>query len=288
VIEGLLVSTSWLGDHLGEAGLRVFDATVHLDVTPRGLRARSGREDYESGHIPGAGFLDLISDLSDPSSDLDFTRPSPNRLEEVLSRSGVSNGDRVVIYSGSSVMWATRVWWLLRAAGLESVSVLDGGLTKWRAEGRPVSREPCSYPPGVFRATPQEQLWATKDEVLRAIGQHGVCTINALPRSIYIGETGLGYRRPGHIEASLNVPFHTLVDPETGVYRSEAELVRQFESAGALEKDRIITYCGGAIAATLNAFALTLVGHPNVAVYDGSIDEWARDPSLPMTTGDEP
>jgi thiosulfate/3-mercaptopyruvate sulfurtransferase len=281
-----LVSAEWLQDRLGDPTLRVFDVTYHVDAMPSGLSRRSGRPDYQSAHIPGAGFLDVTSDLSDTESALAFTRPSAGQIEKVLSKSGVSDTHNVVIYSGAEMMWATRAWWLFRSAGMESVAVLDGGFGKWRAEGRPVCSNPCGYPEAEFRARPAEELWATKQEVLRAIEDGGVCTINALPKKIYDGEYGLGYARDGHIKGSLNVPSRALLVPDEGVLRPEDELRGHFAETGAINKERVITYCGGGIAATLNAFALVLLGHKNVAVYDGGLDEWSRDEGLPMENGE--
>jgi thiosulfate/3-mercaptopyruvate sulfurtransferase len=129
-------------------------------------------------------------------------------------------------------------------------------------------------------------MWATKQDVLQAINDGGVCTINALTRDMHTGESGLGYARAGHIEGSLNIPFPTLLMPESGVFRSEADLREHFDATGALARARAITYCGGGIAATLNAFALVLLGHSAVAVYDGGLDEWSRDQELPMETGE--
>ena len=277
-----LVSTGWLAGHPTDADLRVFDTTVHLDPTPTGFETRSGRAGYHTKHIPGAGFLDIVSDLSDPRSKLAFTRSSPDRIAEVLSRSGVSHEHHVVVYSAGDVMWATRAWWLLRWVGLAAVSVLDGGLTKWEAEGRPVSSELCSYPEAAFDARPVEGLWATKEEVLEAVEDGGVCTLNALPRPMHTGAAGLGYRRRGHIAGSENVPFPDLLEPADGTFRALSVLREHFGGTGALEKDRVISYCGGGIAATHNAFALVLLGHPSVAVYDGGLDEWSRDLELPM------
>ena len=284
--ENLLVSTRWLSDRLADPEVRVVDATVHLEPGSEGLRAQSGRADYDAGHIPGAGFLDLIEELADPSSDLAFTRPRRDRVERALSRAGISRGRHVVTYGASSDMWATRLWWILRASGLIRLSVLDGGLQKWKAEGRPLCSEPCDRPPEEFRAELDGDHWATRQEVLESIREGGACTINALPREIHRGDAGLGYARPGHIAGSENVPFSDLVDPRTGTFREPDELRRHFAEVGALERERVITYCGGGIAATLGAFALTLVGHLNVGVYDGSLAEWARDASLPMQTGD--
>ena len=279
-----MVSTEWLAEHLTDADLRIFDSTIHLPTSP-GERPTSGRDDYARAHIPGAGFLDLISELSDTSSALPFTRPTADQLERALSQAGIGNESRVVLYSSSNVMWATRLWWLLRSAGHERVAVLDGGFAKWCSEGRPSSAEPCSYPPSPFEADMRESHWASKQEVQAAIGDGSICTINALPSALHTGEAEMGYARPGHIEGSENVPFHLLLHSETGQFKSAAELREHFARTGAFERDRAINYCGGGIAATLNALALTLAGHPNVAVYDGSLNEWSADSKLPMKTG---
>ena len=277
-----LVTTGWLAEHLVDPDLRVFDTTVHLDPTPTGFEIRSGRSGYDAKHLPTAEFLDVVTDLSDPRSKLRFARPTSKRIAEVLSRSGVSQGHRVVLYSTGDVMWATRAWWLLRSVGIEAVSVLDGGLAKWEAEGRPLSDEPCKYPEAVFDARPVEGLWATKEDVLAGIGDGDVCTLNALPRSLHTGSASLGYRRRGHISGSENLPYSEILEPKDGTFRTTVELRDHFGATGALEKERVICYCGGGIAATQNALALVVLGHPCVAVYDGSLDEWSRDSELPM------
>jgi len=281
-----LVSTAWLEDHLGDPQLRIFDTTTHLDNTPSGLRSRSGRSDYELAHVPGAGFLDIRSDLSDTSSVLAYTRPPVAQMERVLSRSGVSHESHVVLYSNSRIMWATRAWWLLRWAGLESIAVLDGGLAKWAAEGRPLCDRPCAYSEARFEAIPRDELWATKEDVLKTIEDGASCTINALTHEVHTGESGLGYARNGHIKGSLNVPFTNLLGAQSEMFAAEDELRRHFDAAGALLKAHVITYCGGGIAATLNAFALLLLGHLSVAVYDGGLDEWSREEGCPMEMGE--
>ena len=277
-----LVTTGWLADHLSDPSLRVFDTTVHLDPSPSGFETRSGRAGYEAEHIRGAGFLDVLAELSDPGAKIMFTRPSPECVADVLSRSGVSHDHTVVLYSAGDVMWATRAWWLLRWVGLASVFVLDGGFAKWATEGRPVSRESCTYPETPFDARPNERLWAGKEDVLHTIGDGGVCILNALPRQVHSGSASLGYRRPGHIAGSVNLPFSDILDPADGTYRPPSELREHFGATGALEKEHVICYCGGGIAATQNALALVILGHPSVAVYDGGLDEWSRDLKLPM------
>jgi len=279
------VDTEWLAAHLNDPDLRVFDSTIHLP-TAAGGRVGSGRDDYAQAHIPGAGFLDLLSELSDTTSAFPFTRPPTDQLERAFSQAGIGRDNPVVVYSSSNVMWATRVWWLLRSAGHERCAVLDGGFAKWCSEGRPTSADPCSYPASTFAADLRESHWASKQEVLASIGDGSVCTINALPSAIHSGEAQMGYARPGRIAGSDNVPFHLLLDSETGVFKPPTELREHFAKTGVFERERVINYCGGGIAATLNAMALTLAGHPNVAVYDGSLNEWSADADLPMQTGE--
>lgn len=277
-----LVSTAWLAGNLGDRDLRVFDVTVHLrPATPGPYRIESGRADYEAAHIPGAGFLDLAHDLSDPDAPLPFTMPSLDRLARALGAAGVKRGARVVAYATTSPMWATRLWWMLRSSGFEDVAILDGGFAKWTAEGRAVDAGARSYPPADLSLSARPGAWASKQAVLEAISDRAVCTINALSPSVHSGEAAMSYGRKGHIKGSRNVPYAALLDAD-GTYRDDAELRALFEAVGAFERSSVICYCGGGISATMDAFALTRLGHPSVAVYDGSMSEWSRDPSLPM------
>ena len=280
-----LVSTDWLAANLSDPDLRVFDATVHLrPAKPGPYVVESGRADYEAGHIPGAAFLDLARDLSDAASPLGFTRLKGQALADALGAAGIGPGHKVVCYSTSTPMWATRLWWMLRSAGLADVAVLDGGFARWTAEGRPVETESRSYRAVKAVITERPDAWADKHDVLAAIDDGGVCTINALSAGVHSGEAEMNYGRKGHIKGSRNGPYAALLDAE-GRYRSDAELRALFEAVGAFERPRVIFYCGGGISATMDALALTRLGHPSVAVYDGSMSEWTKDPNLPMETG---
>jgi thiosulfate/3-mercaptopyruvate sulfurtransferase len=282
-IPALLVDTEWLERHLGEADLRVFDCTMHLVADPvTTLRAESARADWEKAHVPGAGYLDLIGELSDRASPYRFTLPSAAQFADAMSRHGVGPGVRVVVYSARSPIWATRLWWMLRAFGFDAVSVLDGGWDKWRAERRPVSRAPCSYPPARFVARPRPELLARTSEVEAAMADPAVCTLNALSRAQYTGEGGVHYGRPGHIPGSASVPFLDLVDDKDHTFLPAEALRARLDAAGALNARRVVTYCGAGIAATGVAFALALLGRDDVAVYDGSLGEWLADPARPM------
>ena len=282
-----LVTTDWLAGRLDAPDLRVFDTTIHLTPTETGYSIESGTADYERSHVPGAGFLDVTRELCERSSPLEFTMPSPEQMGAELGKAGVGPDSTVVVYSTSSQMWATRVWWMLRASGLDRVAVLDGGFEKWAAEGRPVSDGACSYPPAQLSCTRTDAMWADREEVLVSIGQGSVCTLNALPAPVHTGEAEFSYGRKGHIAGSRNVPYSHLFEAGTQVFRSEDELRAALDEVGAVQRERVICYCGGGISATIDAFALTLLGHPNVAVYDGSLREWAADESLPMESGSD-
>jgi thiosulfate/3-mercaptopyruvate sulfurtransferase len=278
-----LVGTEWLEANLGDPDLRIFDVTAKLSIDDS---VDNCRADFEAAHVPGAGYLDIARELSDTDSPLIFTRPSPDALASVLGAAGIGDRQRVVVYSATHAMWATRVFWLLRGIGFDRCAVLDGGLGRWRQEGRPLSDNPCVYPAVRLQAHPRPTVWADRDQVLAAIDDRTVCTICALPRVMYTGEAEKHYGRPGRIAGSENVPFTDIVDPVSGSFRTPADWRSAFEVVGAFTRSRVITYCGGAIAGTVDAFALAALGHPNVAVYDGSLDEWSRDPSLPMEIGE--
>jgi thiosulfate/3-mercaptopyruvate sulfurtransferase len=282
----LLVETGWLAEHLGDPGVRTLECTVYLhpaDV-PGGYRVESGRARWAEGHIPGAGFADLQGDLSDRTSLLRFMMPPATQFAEAMGRYGVGGGVRVVLYDRSVNMWAARVWWMLRAFGFDDAAVLDGGWKKWTREGRAVATDDGARPPRLFTARPRPGLIADRAGVLAALGDERACVLNALTAEQHRGG-GATYGRPGRIAGSANVPARDLVDPETHAYLPADRLREKFAAVGALDARRVITYCGGGIAASSDAFVLHLLGHDEVAVYDASLSEWAADPALPMATG---
>lgn len=274
-----------LADPAGGPPLRLFDGTVHLrPAQPGPFVVESGRADFEAAHIPGAVFVDLQADLSAPHPHLRFTLPAPETQAAAWSAAGLSDGDACVVYSSTSPMWATRLRWMLRALGVQA-AVLDGGLARWRAEGRPVASGPGARPaPGRLTARFDAARWADKAEVLRATGDAQVCLLNALTASLHSGSAEIHYGRRGHIRGSVNLPYPALLR-EDGCFKPLDELRAAFAAVGTLDRPRAICYCGGGIAATLAAMTLQRLGHPDVAVYDGSLSEWAADPALPMDTG---
>ncbi len=281
-----LIDTETLERQLGDADLRVFDCTTNLIPDPKTTYlAVPARAEFEKGHIPGAQFIDLQADLSDQSQRLRFMLPSAEAFAAAMSRFGVGQGTRVVLYSTANPWWATRVWWLLRVFGFDNAAILDGGWQKWSREGRPAETGPANpRPSGHFVVREQRPLMVGKDEVLRAIGDGGVCTLNALMPEQHAGSGGNSYGRPGRIKGSVNLPAAHLLDPVTNAFLPPDELRRRFDAVGAFGK-QVINYCGGGIAASADAFALVMLGHPDVKLYDASMSEWAIDPALPMESG---
>jgi len=281
-----LIDTDALERQLGDPNLRVFDCTTILIPDPKTTyQAVPARADFEKGHIPGAQFIDLQADLSDKNHRLRFMLPSAEDFAAAMSRFGVGEGTRIVLYSTTTPQWATRVWWLLRVFGFDKAAVLDGGWQKWSREGRPVETGAARpRPPGHFIVKEQRPLMVGKAEVQHAIGDRAVCTLNALAPEQHAGTGGNTYGRPGRIKESVNLPAAQLIDLATNAFLPAAELRRRFEGVGAFGKE-VITYCGGGIAASADAFALVMLGHPDVKLYDASMSEWATDPTLPMETG---
>lgn len=284
MLPDLLVSTAWLEENLANPDIRVFDCSVTLVPEGAGVRPESGRAAWQQAHIPGSGFADLLDDLSDKSQSLPIMMPPAAQFAAAMSRYGVADSSAVVLYDTGPHTWATRVWWMLRAMGFDNAAVLDGGLKKWKAEGRPLSSEPCHYPAATFQARPRERVLVGKAYVCGSYAQPQVRLINALSADEHAGRVSRT-ARPGRIPGSGNVPAGSLLDPATGAYLPLATLREKFEAQGALDGRSVITYCGGGIAATSAAFTLARLGVPDVAVYDGSLAEWSRDDAMPMETG---
>jgi thiosulfate/3-mercaptopyruvate sulfurtransferase len=273
-----LVTAEWLSEHLDDPDLVVLDCTVLVEPSgDGGFSVVNGRAHYENGHIPTAGFADLMGDLSDAESPIQFAVPTPERFAAAMSALGISDDSRVVLYDASGSAWAARVWWMLRWIGFDQAALLDGGLAAWTAQGQTLSTEPVKRPAGTLTVALRPELIVDKAEVLAAIGDDSVSIIDALSEGQYRGDMSM-YARPGHIAGASNVPMMSLLD-ETGRYRPLDEL----DGLLAGDRDtRSITYCGGGIAASANAFVMTRLGYKDVAVYAASLQEWAADPSLPM------
>lgn len=275
-LPGPLVSTQWVADHLGAERLVVLDASVVNCTLPDGRTGYlSGHEQYLlEGHLPGAVFADLIEELSDPGGLHPFTRPDARRFSAAVGALGIDNRTAVVVYDSAVGQWASRVWWLFRAFGYDDVAILDGGLTAWRADGRELELGHVRPAPTGFSATERPGLWVDKSYVEGVLaGDHDAALVCATPPQEF-------ERR--HIPSSSSVPAARLVDRERRTYLTPEAL--RGVLAPALGAPRIVTYCGGGIAAASAAFALTLLGEDSVAVYDGSLNEWAADPDAALVT----
>lgn len=284
-----LVSTDWLAEQLSSPNLVVFDTTVYLaHKEGGGYLPQSGRENYTKSHIPGAHFLDLVSELSCPNSDIPFTMPAAEALADILASYGVSNESLIVCYNDGIPMWSTRTWWMLRSIGLDNVSVLDGGWKKWCQEQRPVSNKvTAKIAAAKLNTNPRPNFWADKQAMIDNIDSQAACTINALSPEVFSGQKNQ-YGRPGHIPGSHNIFYGELIDEKDGTFRPAEKLKSKFEEVGALSDKPVIAYCGGGISATMDALMLFQLGKTDVAVYDGSMSEWIRDPNLPLVMGDAP
>ena len=281
-----LISTEELARRMGAPALRIFDCTTYLKPGPDGRYiAESGRANYDKGHLPGAAYLDLQADLSDKGSKLRFTLPPLADLTRAFAAKGVGHGTFVVLYSHASPVWATRIWWMLRSVGFDDVAILDGGLDKWKAENRPLQTEPTVHPSATLSLRARPEIFVDKDKMKDAIGAAGTLTLNALSHDQHTGAGGVVYGRAGRIAGSSCVPAASLFGADKAL-KPIADLRAAFEGVGAAPDKHVLVYCGGGIAATLDAFVLTaLLGHRNVSVYDNSMQEWANDPSLPMEMG---
>lgn len=274
----MLVSAQWLEEHLGDPDLVVIDATVIVESGADGnLQSVNGRANYEAGHIPTAGFADLLGELSDAESPLQFGMPSPEEFAAAMGALGVGDDSRVVIYDDMGSSWAARVWWMLRWVGFDRAALLDGGLDAWTAAGGELSTEPVLRTSRTLTVNLRPELIADQEEVRASIGNDAVNLVDALPEVHYRGEWTM-YAEPGHIPDAINVSVNSLFD-ETGHFHSDEKLSELFVGD---QGRRTITYCGGGIAASADAFVLTRLGFTDVAIYAASLEEWTANPDNPM------
>jgi len=284
-----LMRTADLASLLGQPSLRVYDCTTYLETPPPGSDdpyvAVPGRRTFEEAHIPGADFLDLQGEFSDATTRLRFMMPATVELEAAFGRHGLAGESRVVLYSIGTMMWATRFWWMLRSLGFDGAAVLDGGFDKWKAEGRPTESGPArGYPSATFKASPRQGFFVDKQAVLAATREPGTVIVNALGPQFHKGLEPSRYGRPGRVPGSVNVPAATLVNPDAKDFTSLSDAEAKFRARGVSGDKRVICYCGGGISATIDLFLLHQLGHDTLTLYDGSMGEWARDPSLPIET----
>lgn len=276
----LLVDGAWLETRLADPQIRVIDASWYLPAQKRDARA-----EYEAAHIPRAVFLDLSSDLADTRAALRNTVAAPESLARTFASRGIGTDHRVVVYDRLGGFSAGRVWWTLRYAGHERVSLLDGGFARWLAERRPVTPELPRLAPARFDARPRPELLRGKADVLRAVRTGEAEIVDARSGARFRGEGEEHTRFKGHIPGSKSVCYDANLKGDPPSFKSLRELRAMYERAGVRLDRPIITTCGSGVSAALDAFALALLGHTNVSVYDGSWAEWGDSDDVPIATG---
>jgi thiosulfate/3-mercaptopyruvate sulfurtransferase len=287
----ILVDSHWLHARLADPTLVVLDATVVLPspAFDGDYRVSSGEEGWLQAHIPGSRHADLLTELADTQASFSFALPTPQTLVNVLARLGAGQGKTLVIYDRADGFWAARLWWMLRSVGIDA-SVLDGGFNAWRTAGLPEHSGPAEpiAPVQPWAIHPRQNLWIDRYGVEAIASGHapGVL-ICALGAALFEGSAPTRYARRGHIPGSQNLPARQLFDAH-GRYLPKDALALAIGPTLLHSDGPLVVYCGGGISAAANALALTLLGRQDIAIYDGSLQEWAADTRLPMTTGAAP
>jgi len=275
-----LVSTEWLSQHLSAPDIRIVDASWYLPNENRDPKA-----EFKQCHIPGAVFFD-IDEISDSDTDLPHMIPSPEKFSSKMRKLGLGDGNRIVVYDGSGIRSAARAWWMIRLFGHEDVAILDGGLVKWQEEGRAISDIPTPPKERHFTSRINNLMVKDKDQVRRNIETEKNQVLDARSKGRFEGsepEPRAGLRA-GRIPGSLNLPFNQLFN-ENGTLQSNDGLTQLYSTAGIEKSSPVITSCGSGITACVLAFGLHMIGHRQVAVYDGSWTEWGLDADMPLSSG---
>jgi thiosulfate/3-mercaptopyruvate sulfurtransferase len=271
--DQILIEADELLGRIGNSNLRIFDASVLANRSDNDAAPMTAYGKYLEGHIPGAMFLQHAA-ISDADSPYQYTLLQEAALAKCLGDIGISNDAEVVIYATDMIGWATRIWWILRYAGHNNVRVLNGGLYAWQQAGGTTETEDTRFAPASFKSSLRPGMFASRAEVEAAVNNEAVCTINTLPEAAW---------QEAHIPGSISHSFFDLVHRKGTAFLDNDKLAASLDKKP--QQARTITYCGGGIAATVNAIAYLLVGNENVGVYDGSMSEWTGE-GLPTAKGE--
>mgnify|MGYP001219060075 FL=1 len=281
-------SFEWLNDNLDNKKVRIFDCTTYLlyqDEDPSlPYIVESGFKEYQISHIKNSAYLDLQKDLSDNSSKFRFTLPDYHTLAKNFSNLGVGDDFHIVLYSRNGLQWATRIWWMLYVLGFKNLSILDGSFNEWKKNNFPTESKINIFEKSEFKIEINNKIFVDKNRVLGSMNTKECVILNSLTEDLHNGENPR-YGRPGRIPGSLNIPFHELTDLEKGCFKSPSECLEVFKKKGITQDSRVLNYCGGGIAASLDAFVLFQLGYDDIEIYDNSMSEWATDENLPIEIG---
>jgi thiosulfate/3-mercaptopyruvate sulfurtransferase len=276
-----IVSTDWLEAHLGSPDIAILDASWHLPTA-----GRDPKQEFLAGRIPGAQFFD-IDELSDTSSSLPHMLPSPEKFSSRMRKLGVGDGKRIIAYDAAGLFSAARCWWMFKHFGHEDVAVLDGGLKKWLAEGRPVEDGPARKPQERhFTARTRPSMVRDMKEVASALATGSAQIADARSATRFRGEEAEPRPgvRAGHMPGAMNVHYASLLNPD-GTLKSPQAIAEAFKAAGIDLTKPVITSCGSGITAAILSLGLTLMGARDHALYDGSWTEWGGNPDASVVTG---